>query len=138
MFFLLHHASPLPAAQWKPSILVCLQFVCLNFCANLGYSACWPRTGRPAIFISLRLSLLFLFKLQTKPVSDHLLPPRAKFGIFRIVFFFYFGHRFSVGVISHFELLEEEDYQRGGARGSQTSQTMGDKMFSSSSRTFSV
>lgn len=48
-------SCPAPqAAQWKPSILVCLQFVCLNFFANLGYLACWSCSGRPMLFIPLR------------------------------------------------------------------------------------
>lgn len=113
------------AAQWKPSILVCLQFVCLNFFANLGYLACWSCSGRPMLFIPLRHNTSRPFYAPTppnKPASDHLLLPASKKKKSR---FCDFCHRFS---IEAGRAAAAEDYQpvlwkqRGGLQGSQTVQ----------------
>lgn len=84
-----------PAAQWKPSILVCLQFVCFNFFANLGYLACWSCSGRPMLFIPLRHNTSrpsYPPPPLKKPVSDHLLLPALK----KKSRFCDFCHRFSI------------------------------------------
>lgn len=89
-------SCPAPrAAQWKPSILVCLQFVCLNFFANLGYLACWSCSGRPMLFIPLRHNTSRPFyppNPSKKPASDHLLLPASK----KKVPICDFCHRFSI------------------------------------------
>lgn len=83
-------SCPAPrAARWKPSILVCLQFVCLNFFANLGYLACWSCSGRPMLFIPLRHNTSRPFYPPTaskKPASDHLLLPASKKSPVFVVF----------------------------------------------------
>lgn len=125
-------SCPAPrAAQWKPSILVCLQFVCLNFFANLGYLACWSCSGRPMLFIPLRHKTSRPFyppNPSKKPASDHLLLPASKKKVPFLWFLpsILYWSRSSCWSRGLSAMLWK---QRRGLRGSQTVQLWGTNVF---------